>query len=386
MDRQARIVVVDDEPRSLELLVRTLRRLGKVDAFANGEEAWASAQAEPLELVISDQRMPGMKGVELLARVALHDASVARVLLTGYADIGATIEAINGGRVHAYIPKPWQPDQLLLAARGLVERVRLERENRSLLDTLVQRNEALEVALASAQSAQRRALDAERLAAIGRMVATIAHDFRGPLSVIRAATYELAQTAVEPDEVRALASGALEETERMVRMCADLLDETRASEDRAEREPEDLDPWIEGVVAVAAEEAARQGVVLETRLDADMRIAIDGDRLRRALLNLVYNGIEAMPDGGVLRVESEREPEAAVIRVVDSGVGIPDTIEDRLFEPFVTAGKPGGTGIGLAVVKKVVGDHGGSIAVDKAPGGGTVFALRLPSAAPAGAA
>jgi signal transduction histidine kinase len=72
--------------------------------------------------------------------------------------------------------------------------------------------------------------------------------------------------------------------------------------------------------------------------------------------------------------------------VVDSGAGIPDAIRDHLFEPFVTFGKANGTGLGLAVVKKVVDDHGGSIAVEKAPGGGTAFALRLPGAAAPGAA
>jgi signal transduction histidine kinase len=386
MDRQARILVVDDEPRSLELLVRTLRRLGRVESFTSGEEAWSSAQAEPLDLVISDQRMPGMKGVDLLARVAEHDACAGRVLLTGYADIGATIEAINAGRVHAYITKPWQPDQLLLTAKGLVERVRLERDNQALLATLLQRNEALEEALGCAEDAQRRAVSAERLAAIGRMVATIAHDFRGPLSVIQAATSELAREPLPAEEVRALAAGALEECERMARMCAELLDETRASENRESRTTEELDPWVADVVAVAAEEAARQGVVLETRLEGSLRVSIDGDRLRRALLNLVYNGIEAMPEGGVLRVETGRDAGAALIRVVDSGAGIPEAIQERLFEPFATFGKANGTGLGLAVVKKVVDDHGGSIAVEKAPGGGTAFALRLPGAAAPGSA
>jgi signal transduction histidine kinase len=324
--------------------------------------------------------------VDLLARVAEHDACAGRVLLTGYADIGATIEAINAGRVHAYITKPWQPDQLLLTAKGLVERVRLERDNQALLATLLQRNEALEEALGCAEDAQRRAVSAERLAAIGRMVATIAHDFRGPLSVIQAATSELAREPLPAEEVRALAAGALEECERMARMCAELLDETRASENRESRTTEELDPWVADVVAVAAEEAARQGVVLETRLEGSLRVSIDGDRLRRALLNLVYNGIEAMPEGGVLRVETGRDAGAALIRVVDSGAGIPEAIQERLFEPFATFGKANGTGLGLAVVKKVVDDHGGSIAVEKAPGGGTAFALRLPGAAAPGSA
>jgi signal transduction histidine kinase len=376
----ARILVADDEPRSLELLVRTLRRLGRVETFPTGNEAWSAAQVETPDVVISDQRMPGMKGVELLARIAGLGEPVGRILLTGYADITATIDAINTGRIHAYVHKPWSPDQVFLTVKSLLERVRLERENLQLLGTLGEKNAALEMALCSLQTAQRQLVDAERLAAIGRMIAMIVHDFRGPLCVVRSAAAELARdaTSLPADEIRAVAAGALEEAERMVRMCAELLEVARASQNRAARELHPLDEWISDVVASLAEDASRQGVEVETRLGSGANLMLDADRMRRALLNLCHNALEAMPEGGVLRVETAREAREAHIRVVDSGVGIPDEIRDRLFEPFVTAGKPAGTGLGLAVVKKIVDDHGGAIDVAKAEGGGTVFELRLP--------
>jgi signal transduction histidine kinase len=375
-----RILVVDDEPRSLELLVRTLRRLGSVQTFPSGDQAWEAVQKEIPDAIISDQRMPGMKGVDLLARVAGLGVPVGRILLTGYADINATIDAINTGRVHAYVNKPWSPDQLFLTVRTLLERVRLERENAQLLASLVEKNDALGAAVASLETAQGRMIAAERLAAIGRMIGMIVHDFRGPLSVVRSVAVELVRDAgaLPADEVRSLATGALEETERMVRMCSDLLETMRASEDRSGREEQVLDPWVQEVVAVVAEDAAREGIQVETRLESGVTAAIDDDRMRRALLNLCYNALEAMPDGGALRVETAAEGGCVRLRVIDSGPGIPDAIRDRLFEPFVTAGKPKGTGLGLAIVKKVVDDHGGSIEVAKAEGGGTVFELRLP--------
>jgi signal transduction histidine kinase len=94
----------------------------------------------------------------------------------------------------------------------------------------------------------------------------------------------------------------------------------------------------------------------------------------------VTNALEAMPEGGVLRVATAREEASAVVSVADSGVGIPEEIRDRIFEPFVTARKKGGTGLGLAIVKKIVDDHGGTIEVTKPEGGGTTFSLRLPLA------
>ena len=111
-------------------------------------------------------------------------------------------------------------------------------------------------------------------------------------------------------------------------------------------------------------------------------LPLDVDRLQRALRNLVQNACEAMPEGGRLHVESRREGDFATIRVVDNGPGIPEDIADRLFEPFVTAGKPNGSGLGLAVVRKVLDDHGGSVAATKPEGGGAAFELRLPLTPP----
>ena len=375
-----RILVVDDEPRSVELMVRTLRRLGEVESFTSADEAWARAQLAPPDLVISDQRMPGMKGVELLAHVASLGVPIARVLITGYADIHATVDAINAGRIHAYVNKPWSPDQLVQIATALLERVRFERENDRLLATLVAKNVELEDALESVQEAQSRLLAAERLAAVGQMVAMIVHDIRGPLTVVRSASEELAREAgsLPVDEIRALASGALDESDRIMRMCSELLDATRATQDRSERSPCEIDEWVEDVLATIAEPAARQGILIETRLDSGATLSVDVERLRRALLNLVYNALEAMPEGGVVRVETLREGDIVSLRVADSGPGIPDSIRAQLFEPFVTAGKVGGTGLGLAVVRKIVEDHGGSVSVEKAEGGGSLFELRLP--------
>jgi signal transduction histidine kinase len=375
-----RILVVDDEPRSVELLVRTLRRLGDVEPFRSADEAWSRIQVEPPDLVISDQRMPGMKGVELLARVAALGIPIARVLLTGYADIHATVEAINAGRIHAYVNKPWSPDQLVQIATALLERVWFERENARLLESLVAKNSELEAALGSVQEAQSRMLAAERLAAVGQMVAMIVHDIRGPLTVVRSSTEELSRDAgsLPVDEIRALAAGALEESERIMRMCSELLDATRASEDRSERSSCEIDEWVEDVVAAIAEPAARQGILVETSLDSAARVWVDVERLRRALLNLLYNAFEAMADGGLVRIETQCAGEFVCLRVEDTGPGIPDAIRESLFEPFVTAGKVGGTGLGLAVVRKIVEDHGGSVTAEKAEGGGARFELRLP--------
>ena len=190
-----RILIVDDEPRAVELLVRTLRKEARIDTADSAMNAWEQCQQKDFDLVISDQRMPGMSGVDLLSRIAERDASVGRVLLTGYSDLEATIEAINHGHVHAYLHKPCSPQDLRVVTRGVLERVHLERENQRLLRVVTEQNDQLTETLESLRSAQDRIVMSERLAAIGRMIAMIVHDLRSPIALIRSGGEELASGA-----------------------------------------------------------------------------------------------------------------------------------------------------------------------------------------------
>jgi signal transduction histidine kinase len=383
MEGSFRILVVDDEPRGVELLARCLQRLGRVERAGSGEEGWELARDAELDLVVTDQRMPGISGVELLTRIAERSPHTGRILITGYTDLASTIDAINRGRVHAHLTKPCSPEEIQLTARSVLERVALARDNDRLVADLSAANRELERTFHSLAREQQRSLDSERLAAIGRMIAMIVHDLRGPLTGILAASGELVRRdpadpgAPAPEE---LGREIRDEAERLQRMCADLLDVTRASQAGAERVEDDLDAVVETALAPLVEEASRAGVELELDLASGARILVDEDGLRRALRNLASNALDAMPDGGVLRIASTREEDAALVVVADTGVGIPEEIRSRVFEPFVTARKRGGTGLGLAIVKKVVDDHGGTIEVTKPEGGGTAFVLRLPLA------
>lgn len=384
MPQPFRILVVDDEPRGVELLSRCLRRLGETETATSGEEAWSLARQGRFDLVVSDQRMPGCSGVELLTRVADQQPHTGRILITGYTDLESTIDAINRGRIHAYLTKPCAPDDLQVTALSVLERVRLARDNERLVADLSEKNRALEDALASLAEAQSRVVGSERLAAIGRLVAMVVHDLRTPLSLVRSAASELLREGEADRETREeLAREVISEVERMQRMCQELLEATRAGEGRAHLHEESIDEVAESALAPIVEDASRCGIVVMTDLTSGVRVSLDEDRLRRALQNLFVNALEAMPEGGTLRVTSLAEPDAVTLCVADTGVGIPAEIVDSVFDPFVTVGKARGTGLGLAIVKKVVEDHGGSITVDKPEGGGTAFRLRFPRGADA---
>jgi DNA-binding NtrC family response regulator len=155
MEPELRILVVDDEERGVELLARTLRKLAVVEVALSGEAAWSRLQEQSFDLVISDQRMPGMQGVELLGRLAEKFPQTGRVLLTGYTDVATTVEAVNRGKIHAYLNKPCPPDQLRMIAASVLERVRLERANGFLLLEVQEKNDELEELVASLRREQR---------------------------------------------------------------------------------------------------------------------------------------------------------------------------------------------------------------------------------------
>ena len=378
MKDRCHILVVDPEVEHANMMVRTLESMGQVECASTADEAWALIQASDPDVVIADQRVPGMPGLEILNRAGQHDAHVGRILLTSYGDTQVTIDAIDHGRVDAYVAKPCLPHQLRLTVQSVVERTQLERDNARLVADLTAKNRALREAMDSLRAAQKRVVDSERLGAIGRMGAMIVHDFRGPLSVLKSAANELARGEVEEQDLPEIAGQIKEETERMNRMCTELLDVTRASEGMMSPVDENVDEIVEMALSLLAEDAAHGGVVIETALGADARMMLDVDRFRRALLNLGYNAIESMPEGGVLRVSTERLEDGVFVIVADNGPGLPEEIQPRIFEPFVTHGKTGGSGLGLAVVKKVVEDHGGTVAIEKPEGGGTAFRIHLP--------
>lgn len=123
MRQKRQILVVDDEARSLELMRRILRPIADVRTAASAEEAWEIVQQVELDLLITDQRMPGTQGVDLLSRAADRDETLGRILLTGYTDLASITDAINLGRVHGYLRKPCDPDEVVDRVEMVLARV-----------------------------------------------------------------------------------------------------------------------------------------------------------------------------------------------------------------------------------------------------------------------
>ena len=208
----------------------------------------------------------------------------------------------------------------------------------------------------------------------GWLSVSILHDLRNPVGTIYAGAEMLMTLDATPNQVKRLAANMHRAAGRIRELLTDLTSVTYGNKST----PEICD--IHEII-VAASEAAVAGTDnqrVQILLDVPGRIELPLARSRMKLmfLNLITNALEAMPGGGEVRIEARRSHNCVLISMEDTGPGIPHEIRDRLFEPFVTAGKPGGLGLGLALSRQSVLDHGGDMWIE--PAAGARFVIRLP--------
>ncbi len=219
---------------------------------------------------------------------------------------------------------------------------------------------------------------AQQLATVGELASGVAHEIRNPLTGVLGAI-ELAARRLPPDDT---ARPLLAEAERQLRRIAT----TTAQLLRYARPPELREVVVDaGLLVERAErvvrprgEAAGIGIDVESA-PAGAMVSVDPELMVQLLVNLMLNGIEALPRGGRLRVQLRRQDGGVVIRVVDTGAGVPVELRDKIFRPFFTS-KPEGTGLGLPISRQIATGHGGSLLYEETPGGGATFVVTLPVA------
>jgi signal transduction histidine kinase len=366
------ILAVDDEPANQRAVRRALMDDCTVLTAGSGAEGLAILASEPVALVISDHRMPGMSGAEFLAETIDRHPQVIRIVLTGYAAVDVLLEAINRGHVYHVLGKPWAAPQLRLVVRRGLERFEAARERDQLL-------EALRAACARAER------EAEQKT---RLLALAAHELGTPVHLLLNALDLLGD------------GGASEPWLAMARRAADWLARGAAQLQTAARmcrEPLRLVTQRLALAPLVGEAvAAVRNAAAERRLDlivagGNAELEADPDWVTHALLALLSNAVRFTPDGGQVRVGIDCGEGWAEVWVADSGVGIATELLPHCFEPFSTAGGDlllhgsgrfafgaRGLGLGLATVRGIATAHGGAVDVESAVGRGSTFRLRLP--------
>ncbi|MDY7228234.1 ATP-binding protein [Hyalangium rubrum] len=363
--RLPRVLVVDDNAASfLDNLQELLSDAGYQVSVADSCRAARERAHAGFDVALVDLRLPDGEGTSLAAELKSGMPESEVVLLTGFATLETAVAAVRAGAC-AYLMKPCSPQDLLLTLEQAMRQVRLHADKRELA---------------------RRAQMTEKLAAVGTMTAGLSHEIRNPLnaaalqlSVLERRLRKLPESQQGP--LMEPLSLVRDEIRRLDHILEDFLQFARPREFRPQ--PVEVEPLLRRVVDLLGSQAEVRRVRLELVGPVPAsRVPGEEERLRQVLINLALNALEATPSEGQVRLAAGEDEQGVWVTLDDSGPGIPVEIRDRIFEPFFTT-KAQGSGLGLSIVHAIVTQHGGTLVVGDAPGGGARFVLRLPKAAPA---
>jgi len=223
---------------------------------------------------------------------------------------------------------------------------------------------------------RRQLVDQTKLAAVGRVAAHIAHEIRNPLATIGGFAHAISTRHMPEERVQENAKIIYDEVRRLEKMLSGIMDFSRPAHPVPVRQS--LNAAVSRTARMLAEQYAPRVAVKLVLAPEDPLAAFDAGQIEQVLMNLVRNAAEAMGEpGGCVRVATVTRDSAAVISIADEGPGIPRDMQERIFEPFFTT-KKGGNGLGLAVCRQIIADHGGEMRVESGPEGGTVFDVLLP--------
>jgi signal transduction histidine kinase len=400
------VLLVDDDPGLLQALSETLElrmRSLEVDTSDSARAALERVSAIEYDAIVADIKMPGMDGMQLLARIHELRPETPTLLITGHGEHDLAVQALRGG-AHDYVQKPIDREYFIGSLSHAIERRQLSRKVAEQRQKLEEQSKDLEECLEDRTRELRELYRREALARAElakttveleaahrrqtELIAVIAHELATPLTTLRGYA-ELVSRPTVGAAVRDRAKEILvSETKRMERLVQDLVD-------GADRAPADISIQLDDCdiaallrdqVDAAGAHSKRHAFVLNApeRLEA----RCDRGRVAQVVANLLNNAVKHTP-GGEVRVALRRDGQNARLSVCDQGPGIPADSLDAIFEPRVrlvparprTRRAPNGAGLGLSIARRIVEAHGGRIWAESTPGEGACFNLVLPIAA-----
>jgi two-component system NtrC family sensor kinase len=382
------VLVVDDVEANLVAMQALLEGMGCELVLArSGNEALRLLLRRDFAVMLLDVQMPEMDGYEV-ARYARQNPATRDVpvifLTAANRDEDRVLRGYGSGAVD-FLFKPVNP-QILRSKVGIF--LELYASRREVSDGKL----ALERAYGELKTTQSQLIQSAKMASLGELVAGVAHEINNPLAFV-ISHLETAQRnlrAVETAAAAALTASTGESWER----AKDRLQEMRAGLERirelvvklrtfsrldeGERKHASLRDCVESVLTILAHRTSAKIRVSTQFQEPDLVDCYPGI-LNQAIMNLIANAIDAMPEGGSLEVSTQLDERSYAIRISDSGGGIPAAVRDRVFEPFFTTKPVGqGTGLGLSITYAIVQKHGGMLELSDAPAGGTTATLRIP--------
>ena len=363
------ILIVDDDAGARRTFGNILKAKGyDIDTAGTGAEALSKIKEKFFNIVFLDIRLPDISGLEVLKLIGEINEDTVAIMVTAYASIDSSIEAINEA-AYSYITKPVNMDQVMQVINRALEKQRLSMDNKRLLRELKEANEKL-------KEMDRRKSD---------FVANVSHEFKNPLSIINESlsivTGGLAGE-INAEQKKILETGK-KNIERLIRLVTDLLDlaKIEAGKIGMRREQFDIASLTNEILSVYEGEIAKKRLTLKQNIAQGIgSVWADRDKINQVIVNLLNNAIKYTPSGGSVNVKLEKVGDEFRFEISDTGPGIAKEDFAKIFDKFerVTTERHEGTGLGLPIAKDIVELHKGNIWLESEIGKGSKFIFTLP--------
>lgn len=377
------ILYVDDEEKSLKLFHMAFGAEFRTLTANNAEEGirMLEAHADEIGIVISDQRMPGMKGVQFLERTRLFRPRIVRIMASAYSDIEAAIDSVNTGAVYKYVVKPWDPKQFVSTLKRGLEFFIVQRERDELM------REKLSVL--------HKMVITDRVLSLGVLAAGLGHHVRNAMSAVRTfidlAPEMLNRESIDIQQFRhpAFWQDFHSKVQGRVKLLIELLDDLadNTAENGFEFDSEiSLHEEISRATTEVSEELSKRRIQVLNEIPPGLpHLLVDLPKLRKLFQLLLREELTNLQEGAVIRFEASASEAQAVrpagVELVlrDNGPGLPNDAIRSVFDPFfVRNDSPNEFGIYLMACYFIVHHHGGTVAVESATEGGLTFRIWLP--------
>ncbi len=352
------ILYVDDDANNLVVFRSAFIDHFEVVTCSSAREATGILETREFPIVIADQRMPDMKGVEFLELVKEKYPLTIRMILTAYTDVRDVLDAINRGNVYKYITKPWRADDLLLTFHRAIEAYHLTVRNQQLNEQLIR---------------------SAKFSALGQFAAGIAHEIRNQLGVITFAEL-IREEYPDNERLRRYTDVLLEARDHLLGIVSEVRDFSKNVPPHYEKEPIALVDMAKSALSVIRYDKSFSGKTVDTDYLAEPVVVCDKGRIKQVLINLLQNAAHATEghNPALIRLEILEDSDFGIVRVIDNGCGIAPENLEKVWEPLFTTREDSGTGLGLDICRKIVDAHQGRIECESTPGSGATFTVCLP--------
>lgn len=390
IEKDHNLLIIDDEVEITKALTRQFRKKYNVFSTTNAEEGFAIMEKEKIQVVLSDQRMPGLTGVDFFSKIKDKYPDALKLIITGYTDIEAVIGAINEGQVFRYVTKPWHPEELDTIIREAFEKYELITNNRKLMHSLQEANQNLEGKV-KARTAELEKLN-ERLSELNleknRYIGMVAHDLRNPIGI--AASFS--DILIEDYDDFAKES-QLEYLEQISKSCNFSLNLIHDFLDVSKIEAGifDLNLTYQDYVSFVKKNIVQNEILAKnknqelivTGTQDSINACFDKNKIQQVLNNLLSNAIKYSFPNTPIVIDISATTDEITTRIIDQGQGIPKEELIKVFNPFQTTSVKAtadekSTGLGLAIVKKIIEAHHGWVKVESEVGKGSNFQFSIP--------